>query len=114
MSEGKKAVIAYKMAGGGLPLFLLLADSGEKRYINGMGEVEKKPRKARKKTDIVENGGKVIVNLGQLVFGTLFLGSVLRGEIPQYMMMIGGIVGAGILIMIGLLMSAKERKSKEE
>jgi hypothetical protein len=79
-----------------------------------VAEREKTVRKPRKKTDIVENGGKVIVNLGQLVFGTLFLGSVLRGEIPQYMMMVGGIVGAGILIMIGLLMSAKERKSEEE
>jgi len=35
----------------------------------------KKPKKVGKKTDIKENGGKVLVNLGQLMFGTLFLGA---------------------------------------
>ena len=77
-------------------------------------EKEKKPKKAVKKTDIKENGGKVLVNLGQLMFGTLFLGSVLRGELPQYLIMIAGFAGAGILIVIGLFASAKERKTTEE
>jgi putative Mn2+ efflux pump MntP len=75
---------------------------------------EKKPKKTGKKTDIIENTGKVFINLGQLMFGTLFLGSVLRGGMPQYIMMTAGIVGAGILILIGLFASAKERKTTEE
>jgi hypothetical protein len=69
------------------------------------------PRKVKKKTDILENAGKVLINLGQLMFGTLFLGSVLRGEVPRHIMMIAGIVGAGISIIVGLLASAKERKT---
>jgi hypothetical protein len=40
---------------------------------------EKKPKKNVRNTDIVENIGKVLINLGQLMFGTLFLGSVIRG-----------------------------------
>jgi len=75
---------------------------------------EKKPNKAGKKTDIKENAGKVLVNLGQLMFGTLFLGSVLRGELPQYLIMLAGVTGAILFIMIGLLISAKERKTTEE
>jgi len=75
---------------------------------------EKKPKKIGKKTDIIENGGKVLINLGQLMFGTLFLGSVLRGGIQQYILMIAGTIGAGILIIIGLFISAKERKTTEE
>jgi hypothetical protein len=74
----------------------------------------KKPKKAGRKTDIVENIGKVLINLGQLMFGTLFLGSVLRGEIPLNIMMAAGITGAIIFISIGLIASAKERKTKEE
>ena len=70
---------------------------------------EKKPKKAVKKTDIKENGGKVLVNLGQLMFGTLFLGSVLRGELPQYLIMLAGGVGAVLFIMLGLIVSAKEQ-----
>jgi putative Mn2+ efflux pump MntP len=75
---------------------------------------EKKPKKTGKKTDIIENIGKVLINLGQLMFGTLFLGSVLRGEMPQHIIMTAGIVGAIILIVIGLIASAKERKTTEE
>jgi hypothetical protein len=75
---------------------------------------EKKPKRAGKKTDIIENIGKVLINLGQLMFGTLFLGSVLRGEMPQNIIMTAGIVGAIILMVIGLIASAKERKTTEE
>jgi hypothetical protein len=48
------------------------------------------------------------------MFGTLFLGSVLRGGISQYIIMIVGIAGAVILIVIGLFISAKEQKTMEE
>jgi CHASE1-domain containing sensor protein len=48
------------------------------------------------------------------MFGTLFLGSVLRGEMPQHMIMTAGVAGAIILITIGLIASAKERKTTEE
>jgi hypothetical protein len=75
---------------------------------------EKKPRKDIRNTDMIENIGKVLINLGQLMFGTLFLGSVLRGGMSQYILMIGGFAGAIILIVIGLIASAKERKIKEE
>jgi hypothetical protein len=77
-------------------------------------EKERKAKKTGKKTDIIENVGKVFINLGQLMFGTLFLGSVLRGGMPHNIIMIAGIVGAGILILIGLFASAKERKTTEE
>jgi len=42
------------------------------------------------------------------------LGSVLRGGVQQYIIMIAGIIGAGILIVTGLFASAKERKTTEE
>jgi hypothetical protein len=74
---------------------------------------EKAARRPRKKTDIIENGGKVLINIGQLIFGTLFLGSVLRGEVPQFLMMIAGGIGALVFIIIGLVISAKERKTGE-
>jgi len=79
-----------------------------------MAKQERLPKKAKKKTNIIENSGKVLINLGQLIFGTLFLGSVLRGEVPQFIMMIAGIVGAAIFIVVGLLASAKEQKTTEE
>jgi len=79
-----------------------------------MDEQVKSPKKPKKETNTKENIGKVFVNLGQLIFGTLFLGSVLRGELPQYLMMAAGFVSALIFIAFGILLSAKERKDKEE
>jgi len=79
-----------------------------------MAKPIKKPKEAGKKTDIIENAGKVLINLGQLMFGTLFLGSVLRGGISHYIIMIAGIIGAVLLIVIGLFLSAKEQKTTEE
>jgi hypothetical protein len=70
-------------------------------------------KKPKRKTDLVENTGKVLVNIGQMVFGTLFLGGVLRGEVPQYIMVVAGVLGAMIFIGIGLLLSAKEKYDKE-
>jgi hypothetical protein len=72
-----------------------------------------KVEKTRKKTDMKENIGKVFVNLGQVIFGTICLGGVLRGEIPHYIMIMSGFAGAMIFISFGLLLSAKEKKDKE-
>jgi len=79
-----------------------------------MKKQEKPPRKVRKKTDMKENLGKVFINLGQVMFGTLFLGSALRGGEPQYIMMAVGFIATVILIFSGLILSAKEQKEKEE
>jgi putative Mn2+ efflux pump MntP len=79
-----------------------------------MSKKIKPVRNPGKKTDMKENAGKVFLNLGQVVFGTFFLGGVLRGEISHYIMIIAGIVGAGILILFGLFMSAKEIINREE
>jgi hypothetical protein len=78
-----------------------------KKLVN---KIDKKPKR---KTDLRENVGKVLVNIGQMVFGTLFLGGVLRGEVPQYLMVVSGMVGAVFLTTVGLLLSAKEKKDKE-
>jgi len=71
-------------------------------------------QKAKRKTDIIENGGKVLINLGQLLFGTLFLGSVLQGDVPKFIIMMAGGVGAIMFIIVGLFISAKKRKKTEE
>jgi len=39
-----------------------------------MSNTQKPPRKAKKETDMKENIGKVLVNFGQILFATLFLG----------------------------------------
>ena len=64
----------------------------------------------RKLTDFRENTGKVLIDLGKLVFGSIFLGGVLRGEIPQTILVIGGFVVATVFCFVGLCWTAKEKK----
>ncbi|GHV89346.1 hypothetical protein AGMMS50267_17060 [Spirochaetia bacterium] len=75
--------------------------------------VKKREKEPKRKTDLRENIGKVLVNIGQMVFGTLFLGGVLRGEVPQYIMVVSGVIGAMLFTTVGLLLSAKEKQDKE-
>jgi len=48
--------------------------------------------------------------LGKLIFGSMFLGGVLRGELPQDKLIIIGFTGAVIFCVAGLILAA----SKEE
>jgi hypothetical protein len=84
-------------------------------YTEGRAQkpAEKIRQKPGRKTNLRENLGKVLVNLGQVVFATLFLGGVLRGEVQQYIIMIAGLCGTALFIALGLLLSAKEQTGKE-
>jgi len=79
-----------------------------------MSKTQKPPRKAKKETDIKENVGKVLVNFGQILFATLFLGGVLRGGIPPYIMILAGAVSAIVFVIVGLLLTVKEKKDTKE
>ena len=70
-------------------------------------------KKPKKQTTIKEDAGKLLLDLGKLVFGSIFLGGVLRGEIPQTILLIGGFTGASIFCIIGLLFVAKEKNVGE-
>ena len=48
---------------------------------------------------------------GQL--GSIFLGSILRGEIPQAILAIGGFVIAVALLFAGIALVKKEKKNGE-
>ena len=70
-------------------------------------------KKPRKQTTIKEDAGKLLLDLGKLVFGSIFLGGILRGEIPQAMLAIGGFAAATALCITGLFLGTKEKKNGE-
>jgi hypothetical protein len=61
-----------------------------------------------------ENAGKVFIDLGKLMFGSFILGGVLRGEVPQFMIVLSGFAGAVTFIGIGLLWTTKKKDEKKE
>ena len=72
----------------------------------------KKSKKSQTKlvrTTYKEDVGKLLLDLGKLVFASIFLGGILRGEIPHVILLIGGAVAAIALCTIGLLLIIKEK-----
>jgi len=70
-------------------------------------------RKPKKQTSKKEDVGKLLLDLGKLVFGALFLGGILRGALPQVILIIGGITASAMLCIAGLILGIREKKNGE-
>jgi hypothetical protein len=68
--------------------------------------------KQRQPTTMKENTGKVLIDLGKLMFGSFILGGVLRGEVPQFIILISGFVGAITFIAFGLVLTNKNKEKE--
>jgi len=67
----------------------------------------------KKLTSIKEDTGKLLLDLGKLVFGGIFLGGILRGEIPHAILVIGGFAVATVFCIVGLFLGTREKKNGE-
>jgi hypothetical protein len=70
----------------------------------------------RQKTNAKENAGKLFLDIGKLTFASFILGGILRGELPQYILIIAGSVVFVLCTLFGLILSSKkiEDNNKEE
>jgi hypothetical protein len=69
-----------------------------------------KIKKQMKKTTFRTDTGKLLLDLGKLVFGGVFLGGILRGEVPQLILVIVGFAVAATCCVTGLLLVSEEKK----
>ena len=67
-------------------------------------------KKIRKRTTFKEDCGKYLLDLSKLVFGSIFLGSILRGEVPRIILGASGFAIALVLFIIGVNLVKKEKK----
>jgi len=105
VSRGKKGVVLGVRS----PFFLAFF-AGKGYIYNIEGKHMQKPRR---QTDFRENTGKVLIDLGKLVFGSMFLGGVLRGEVPPIIMITGGFIVTILFCGVGLWATTKEKKKAE-
>ena len=79
----------------------------------GMKRIKKSSTKltqsSKSKTTIKEDTGKLLLEAAKLVFGSLCLGGILRGELPHVMLIIVGFAVAFVLGIIGLNLVKKKK-----
>ena len=66
-------------------------------------------RKVKQRDTLKENVGKLLVDIGKLIFGALFLGSILQGELPRVIIMTSGFVAAILTCAVGLHWMSKNK-----
>jgi hypothetical protein len=65
---------------------------------------EVKPQKAGKKMRrFFLNSGKLILDISKLSFGSLVLGTVIKGDIPPVALLTAGIIVSGVGAILGLI-----------
>jgi len=70
-------------------------------------------KKIRKQTTLRDNIGKLLLDLGKLIFASIFLGSSLRSDLPQGILTIIGFATAVMFFFIGVFLETKEKKTEE-
>ena len=73
-----------------------------------------KEKKPGKDTTMKENTGKLLLDLGKLVVGGIIISGILRGAIPQVILIASGSAVALGLFILEFLWTMKEKKEDKE
>jgi len=62
-----------------------------------------------------ENIGKALLDVAKLTFASFILGGILRGQVPQFILILVGVVASAICFTVGIMWTSKkpEKKGKE-
>jgi len=62
----------------------------------------------KSKTNLKENAGKLLLDGAKLTFASFILGGILRGELPQYILIAAGVIVTFVCVLFGLLWTSKK------
>jgi len=67
------------------------------------------------KPDIKESVGKSLLDIAKLTFASFILGGILRGSLPQYILILIGVIVSAACFVFGILWTSKkpEKRHKE-
>jgi hypothetical protein len=68
-------------------------------------EKSQKPEKRNKIQRFFLNFGKLILDATKLSFGSLVLGTIIRGDFTQSTLLVAGIIASGVGAIIGLILT---------
>jgi len=69
-------------------------------------------KKPKKPTNFKDNLGKLLLDIGKLIFGGMFIAGILRGELPQTFIIMGGLALAIAGFAFGLVFTTKEQQTE--
>ena len=72
-----------------------------------------KEKKPKKQTNLRENMGKLMLDLGKLVFAGMFIAGIIQGELPQAAVIFSGLGLAFVGFIFGIIWTTKEDKTME-
>jgi len=64
------------------------------------------------KPNVKENIGKALLDIAKLTFASFILGGILRGELPQFILILTGIVVSTVCFTLGILWTSKKPEKK--
>jgi len=68
---------------------------------------EKKP--VQPSPDLWDNLGKLLLDLSKLTFASFILGGILKGELPQDILIVAGSIVFVILATLGLIFTSRKK-----
>ena len=71
-------------------------------------------KKQRRLVIFGEDVGKLLLDLGKLIFGSIIIGGILRGGVPHGILIASGIAAALIFFLWGLHLTGKEKLKDKE
>ena len=71
--------------------------------------MEKEQKMKQPNSEFRENLGKLLLDLSKLTFASFILGGILKGELPQYILIIAGCVVFVILAVAGLIFTSRKK-----
>jgi len=71
--------------------------------------MEKEKKTIQPSTEFGENLGKLLLDLSKLTFASFILGGILKGELPQYIIIVAGSIIFVILAAAGLIFASQKK-----
>jgi DMSO/TMAO reductase YedYZ heme-binding membrane subunit len=69
--------------------------------------MEKEPTQSN--SEFSDNLGKLLLDLAKLTFASFILGGILKGELPQNVLIIAGIIAFMVFTVIGLALTSRKK-----
>jgi len=60
----------------------------------------------------MENLGKLLLDLSKLMFASFILGGILKGELPQYILIAAGIIFFVVFAAAGLILTSLKKNRR--